>query len=155
MATNDKRSAAYRSWYEINKEKLSARRKQRYQQDKEYREKALSRASDWRANNPTPSRAGEARIKVVNGTEMRCFRITETSQMIGRSDQTIRDWEEKGIIPKPSVEGVHRFYTYPQVVLMRELGEIIDSLRYGQKEVLEAAIEVKSAEIHQLWKSKE
>lgn len=155
MSTNDKPEAdnPFKKWYATHKEALSLKRKKKYQSDPAHREAVKARQADYRASHPTPSRAGEARFKQVNGKTVEVFRIGEVGAMIGRSDQTIRDWEAQEIIPKPTVKSPHRYYTKVQVSLMKGLADLIDVVRHDGNEVLSAAIATKSAEIHKKWKT--
>lgn len=151
MQTEEEKKAKFKEWYEANKGRVSARRKQKYAEDPDYRQSTLDRAAEWRKTNPTPSRSGEARFRVIKGEQVEVFRIAEVSAMIGRSDQTIRDWEAAGTIPKPSIVSAHRYYTLRQVMQLRELCDLIDVARGEGKEVLNAAIKSKSKSIHKLW----
>lgn len=151
MATAPEKTK-YQRWYEANKEELSKRRKALYQNDPEHRAEVKKRQREYRKNHPPESRAGASRFKEINGIQVEVFRIGDACKMIGREEQTIRGWEEKGVIPRPSVEGVHRNYTKNQIVLMRELAQLIDQLRYD-KDALQDAITSKSQEIHQLWEN--
>lgn len=133
---------AFKKWYEKGKDKLSEKRKQRYQTDPEYRAKYLARAAKRRAEFPPPSRAGQPRIREVGGKPQEVFSIGETSQMIGIGPQTIRQWEAAGTIPPPSVEGVHRLYTNTQIKQLKELAQLSHEHRYdraGRDTIIAAA----------------
>jgi DNA-binding transcriptional MerR regulator len=88
---------------------------------------------------------------MVAGNNKEVFRIGKVAEMIGRSDQTIRDWEETGIIPKPIVQSAHRYYTQSQVIMLRELADVISLLRSTSRKDLDSVVAVKSAEIHSKW----
>lgn len=145
----------FKMWYTVNKDKLSEKRKQLYHSDPEYRKKNNETSAKWRKEHPAPSRAGESRFKKYKGATIEVFRITAVAEMIGRSDQTIRGWEADGVIPKPLIESAHRYYTKKQIMLMRELAEIIDLVRYDGRELLNLAIKSKSEEIHKQWADQE
>lgn len=146
---------SFSDWYFDNKERLSIKRKEMYQKNDEYRKANNERSARWRKEHPAPSRAGESRFKKIGEDTVEVFRITAVSQMIGRSDQTIRGWESEGVIPKPLIDSKHRYYTKKQIMLMRELAELIDLVRYEGRELLKTAIQTKSVDIHKQWADKE
>jgi len=144
-------ASSFKSWYSKNKGALSKKRKARYAQDKEYRDAIINHQREYREANPPPSRAGRARFKEIGGKEVEVVRIGKVAASIGRSDQTIRDWELGGIIPEPSIIGSHRYYTLKQVALLKELADLIDFMRATNRKELGAVIKVKSAEIFINW----
>lgn len=141
----------FQKWYKKNSEKLNDKRKKRYATDTSYRQAAIDRQAEYRSRNPPKSRAGESRFKKVGGTAVEAFRIGKAAEIIGRSVQSIRKWEQLGIIPSPVVPSSHRYYTAYQVMLMKELADIIDLARHERGGLLQAAIETKSAEIKSKW----
>lgn len=147
----DKQSQYFRKWYAENKQRLSAARKERYRTDPELRARILARTAEWRKSKAQCPRDVGQKKQPMNGTLVEAYRITEAGKMIGRSDQTIRDWEEKKVIPKPTVERSHRYYTLNQIRLMRDLAEMIDSLRYEGRDVLSSATRGMSQEIYNNW----
>ncbi len=148
----EQKKTPFKKWYEKNAAKLAEARKRRYQNDPEYRDAILKRQQSYRRNHPGASRAGESRLKkTASGQLVETFRIGEVAQMIGRSDQTIRDWEDAKLIPTPTIQSAHRYYTKQQVALMRELAQVIDIARSEGREVLGEAVAQKSREIHQNW----
>lgn len=151
MKAKEGKGTYFSRWYEANKEKLSAERKAKYNNDAEYRQASLQKAAEWRAKNPRVSRVGVPSKRMSNGVLTEVFRITAAGKMIGRSDQTIRDWEDEGIIPPPTVVSAHRFYTRNQIELMKELADLINLVRYQGLEVLQTAMDSKSSDIHSKW----
>lgn len=151
MQTKEEKKAKFREWYATNKAVVNAKRQKKYEEDEAYRLSTLARAAAWREQNPAASRAGASRFKVVKGKEVEAFRITEVGKMIGRSDQTIRDWEARGLIPRPTIESAHRYYTKHQVKLLQELCDIAEVVRGETREVSGEAIASKSKAIHKLW----
>lgn len=151
---NDATKNAFKKWYEKDKDKLSEKRKQRYQTDPEYRAKCLARAAQRRAEFPKPPRAGEARFKEIDGKPREVFRIGEVSQMIGIGLQTIRSWEASGTIPGPSIESAQRLYTGTQIALMRELAALSHQHRYDRENRASVIAEM-SAQVWQKWNQEE
>lgn len=140
----------FHRWYEANKEGFNARRRMRYRSDPEYRDKLVERQREARAKHPRPSQAKDYSIRVVGGSKKKVFRIGYVVEAIGRSEMTIRNWERKGIIPKPSVVSQHRYYTKRQVKLLKELSELLTQVRYNPK-LRDFAIHQKSNEIYGMW----
>lgn len=153
MRPKEGKGSYFSRWYEANKEELSKKRKAKYQKDPEFRQSSLQKAAEWREKNPRASKAGKPSLREVNGVMVEVFRISAVGGMIGRSDQTIRDWEDEGIIPPPTVVSAHRYYTRNQIKLMRELADLISVIRVkGFKlEVLQTAMNSKSSDIHSKW----
>lgn len=145
-----KESKSFKDWYQENKETISSRRKKLYREDPEHREAVKLRQAEYRKTHPPLSRAGRSKFKIINGIKVEVFRIGETSQRVGRDEQTIRGWEDRGLIPAPTAPGVHRNYTEKQIALMKELADLIDNSRYD-KEGLQVAIAAKSIEIKSNW----
>lgn len=151
-ATDEKEpSSGFKSWYALNKDALSQRRKAKYRQDPEHRDAIIDRQREYRKNHPTPSRAGQTSYRLVAGKKQEVFRIGKVAEMIGRTDQTIRDWEASDIIPKPTVQSAHRYYTKNQVKLMGELADLIDLMRKTDRKDLDSVVAGKSEELHQRW----
>ena len=99
----------FKRWYDKNKAKVNKRRKEAYNSDPSIRAAAVERAREYRASHPAPSRAGESRMKSSNGVLVESFRISQVAEAIGRSVQTIRLWEAKGLIPTPTIKSSYRF----------------------------------------------
>lgn len=112
----------FQKWYSNNKGKFNASRKSRYHSDPEYREQAIARAREYRATRRREApETHEPKIIMHNGHEVRVFRIGAVASMIGASTGFIRKMEAMGVIPIPTVESAHRFYTEAQVSLLRDL----------------------------------
>ncbi len=144
-------NSAFKAWYEKNKESLSEQRKRRYEADPEFRDAVLARAAQWRRDNPEKtSRVGQARLKEINGHKVECFRMSEACRRIGCSDQSIRDWEASGLIPKPTLQSAHRYYTARQIELLGDFFKFMTSVRYDKLNRTQL-IARKSSELHDRW----
>lgn len=147
----DEKPTPYQKWYAVNKERLSVRRKQLYNSNPELREKIKERQKRYRESNPSRSKAGQTKVRMIDGKDHVVHRIGEAAVLISRDEQTIRNWEAKGLIPRPSVPGVHRYYTATQISLMCELREVIDDLRYN-KGAFPSALKEQSEKLLTHWK---
>lgn len=140
----------FKKWYDANKAEFNRKRKERYAADPERREQAITRQREYRRNNPTRSRATSTRM--VNGKAREVFRIGAVAEHIGRTEQVLRLWESKNLIPKPTVKSAHRYYTAMQVALLKGLAEVMDEVRY-KPSIREEAISKQSSVVHSLWES--
>lgn len=149
--TTENRRASFSTWYEANKEKLAQKRAEKYRTDPEYRAKALERAARQRSDNPRPKRESESSVRVINGVQREVFRIGSVAQIIGRDEQTIRLWEDRGVIPKPTAPGKHRYYTSHQISLLQMLCGVLGNHRYDSAQI-RAALEQQKQIIFSHWK---
>lgn len=150
--TKPNRKASFDKWYENHKLEFNASRRKKYLEDQELRDTIIRRQREYRIRMGSPYAGIHKRL--VKGAMVDVMRIGDASEYVGRNAGTIRMWEETKVIPLPSVSNAkHRYYTHSQVKLMRELAELIDMLRYTDKEALPLAITKKSSEIHLLWET--
>ncbi|ANO57626.1 hypothetical protein [Vibrio phage vB_VhaS-a] len=103
------------SWYEKNKDTHNRNRRDRYQNDPEYREAIQQRARE-RARERREARKGEEPVitRELNGVNVRVFRHSEVAEMCGVSPRKMKADELKGKIPNMSFEGRNRVYTEAQ-----------------------------------------
>lgn len=109
---------AFARWYAKKKKAFNAERRQRYWEDEEHRQKAIEAARDYRErlaeNRPPPSRE-------YKGQQVQVFTVTELGEHVGRSADTLRAWEAKGLLPKPLFTEHSRLYTEHQLTLVDQL----------------------------------
>lgn len=142
-------AAAYRKWYLAHKTEFNRQRAVKYAEDAAARKKAQDRQKvyrDSKPRNPTPGQ----QFRVIKMKHVEVFRIGPVAEMIGRDEQTIRSWERKGLIPKPIIKSVHRYYTPHQIVLLREFGDLSLLVRWDSK-IRAEAIATKSKQIKAQW----
>lgn len=154
--TEDKKAEAskpkrtFKDWYSANKEQLLAKRRARYSSNPEARALAQQAAKEQRGNNPRTSTAGQPLHKLINGEQVEVYRIGKVAEMVGRTEQVIRNWEKKKWIPEPRVDATHRYYTKNQVKILREFALLIDQVRY-QPAIRTMTINNKSIEVWSSW----
>jgi len=144
----EKRRKSFNDWYKKNKSRFNAERREKYSSDASLREKYVSRQKEYRkkSSNGIPSKTIE-----LNGNQVEVFRIGYASKFVGRPSATIRSWELAGVIPKATASiGKHRYYTKGQLVLIRELADMLNIL-VDDHEARKLAMDTKSKEIHNLW----
>lgn len=144
-------ATSFVTWYAANKGALNAKRKAAYHADPEIREKAKEQQRNYMAANPRKSKAGDPLFKDVNGVQRQVMRVGEAAVHVGRTEQVLRLWERKGLIPKPTVKSTHRYYTMRQITLMQELSQLIDKVRHRPER--ESVLNAKRQEIANLWSS--
>lgn len=132
----------YQKWYKANRETLNKERRSRYHTDPEYRQQVIERQRQYRREAASRSREQRQQEGI--------WRMAETAEQIGRSDQTIRLWEAKGLIPKPTLSGKHRRYTSHQVELMKMLADVLEA-PYDNADAQRKAVAEARDEIHNKW----
>jgi hypothetical protein len=114
-----KKTTAFRHWYAKNKEQLSEKRKQRYAQDPEYRQRALE-ASRRR-------RRGEVTLRTSPDDAPISFR--EAAKRIGVSVSTLSSWRTKQYFPAPMLHGGRLWFAERQVCVLKNLKEKVHGQR--------------------------
>lgn len=147
-------------YYREKREELREKKRKRYQEDEEYRKKALARSKRqyWLKTRPAvleergipgeelaqiePS--GYVEIEVKNEDDRRfgktvkvpVYSSSKVAELLGRSAQTIRIWERRGVLPGPRYRGRDfesfvikgrnpRIYTYDEMKTMEECREML------------------------------
>jgi len=149
MANNDKEKDGtaeevkwtYKEWYERNKESLAERRKNRYHEDKKYRQKVLQQNRDYRAKKAKERKAKpKPKVRIpkhrkpvemeiqVNGHRVntQLVHVGAFARAIGRSVPTIHQWERLGLLPRTpymlqSKSKQERLYTEDMIKVVREV----------------------------------
>jgi len=142
-------AAAYRKWYAKHKAEFNRKRAEKYAADEGLRQAAQRKQQLYRETKPREVASGQ-HFRMVKGHQVEVFRIGSVSEMIGRNEQTIRSWERKGYIPKPTIKSTHRFYTTKQVQLLREFGDLSSLVRWDPQ-IRAVAISKKVKEIKAQW----
>ena len=111
----EKEPWTYKSWYDDNKEELAKRRKDRYKNDPDYKERVLEQNKKHReakkkeaAKKPKPKvRIPRNRKPVMliilldgNPTAKELVHIGAFSRAIGKSIPTVHQWERNGLLPR-------------------------------------------------------
>lgn len=143
----DPQSKAYRRWYERHREEFNARRRERYQQDKEYRMKAIE---NTRKSEPVAPEQAPPLPREIDGKIVYTYRPSAAAAMAGRTYRVLRQWELAGWIPATSFPDPQRLYSAGQVKLLRKLANTIDAFRYKHK-LRRAAVAKVVDEIWSRW----
>lgn len=126
MLTEEQRAernrAGVRKWYKQNREEYNAKRRAKYAEDKELREKARQRAARYREESPVIERK---LYRDLNGSRVQVFSTGQVAQAMNRTPQMLRNWEKEGLIPESVFPDKHRLYTAKQRDMIIGLGETI------------------------------
>lgn len=137
----DEDQAYYKKWYEENGTGLNERRRERYAQDKAYRQSVLERNNESRRRNRRSlieekrAKAAAKKLKAdgawkvhtfiekIDGREVEVtyFTIGALAKILGKGISTVRVWEKNGVFPETphrSPKG-DRIYTLEQVQKIR------------------------------------
>ncbi len=126
------RKEAYKKWYAANKEQFNEDRRKRYKKDKSYRERALENTRTYRRCG-TDKPLEEKMYRKFNDKKVEVFRISKASELVGRSIQTLRQWEAAGVIPYSVFDEGHRLYTKKQIALMKRVVTLYNKYRHNTK----------------------
>lgn len=131
-------SFSFKEWYDQNGERLNQKRKDRYENDLEYRAKVLAtnqasrqKRREEQAKNPKPrvKKTPEERFKPVelevNGKVEKVLTIGALAHTLGCSIQAIRLWEKQSVIPRTKLRSKgktgDRLYTTSMVEQIRRV----------------------------------
>lgn len=130
---------SFKTWYKTNKKSLNKGRRAKYDTDEEYRQRVLQMNRDARARRRVKQKkekdaergATLLRAATVPWKQSgQLFTIGALARSLGRSVQTVRLWEERGLIPPTQhrSEKGDRLYTSEQITraveILREQGKI-------------------------------
>lgn len=142
---SEAQGGTFNSWYEKNKDDYNAKRRERYQRDKGYRRKALKNSRRYRDEGAIGRQNERNMVRVFNGEEVEVFTISAVAEQVGRTAQTIRKWEARGMIPKPVFKSRTRLYTQHQINLLILFAEKFPKMWDDSKEVREMSKQLKHA----------
>lgn len=109
-------SEYFAKWYAENREKLSQRRRDRYQNDAAYREKVLQNSKKSRKSlKEVTEDGGSGRLVGADGVERNCYTIGETASLLDVTRETVVQWEASGLMPQDPFGRSPRCYTAGQV----------------------------------------
>lgn len=124
-----KSAKKFRNWYANNREDFNAKRREKYSQDQDLRNKA--RVNSKRQRDKVSDPSIEPVLRVVSGRTLKVYRAAAAGAMIGRSPETIRTWSRNGWLPTVDDGWTHRTFTKKQIKLMQRLVNVIEKYRYA------------------------
>ena len=120
----------YSEWYAANKERLQEKRRKRYKEDPDYKDRVGKYSKTLRKRKQVEHQnerlaAGKLvptvntwrrLVKAVDGQELELFTIGAVVTATGRTAATLRHWERRGLISGPSFkEGAYRLYSQEEI----------------------------------------
>ena len=118
MNDETKKDTEYKDWYEVKGDEYNKNRKKRYRDDPEYRQQCIDSAREYREKLGKGHVPNMTKEVIFNGELITVYLISYVMRMVGRSRSTILLWEKSGYIPKPTVQGKWRMYTFNQFNLI-------------------------------------
>jgi hypothetical protein len=112
---NDQQETAYQRWYKNHKHELAEKRRERYQNDPEYRQKALDR----KAKQLEKHRALNQRPAGYNHT------LQDMAKHLDVTVWTLREWRKKDYFPEPMKVGRNLLFTDTQLGLLGALQQFL------------------------------
>jgi hypothetical protein len=116
MMTTQKANRGYfGKWYEKNKDVLSAKRKERYQNDPVYRQQQLE--------NRRRQLAKQRGVSPLDPAYTTTF--SEAAEELGITLWRLRNWRNNSYFPEPHSYGKFLYFTDNQVGLLKKLAQFI------------------------------
>lgn len=115
MSSNPSTLTPYQRWYQKNKDILSARRKEQYRTDPDYKLRAIT-------NKRRQSQRNKRVRMVPDGFYLN---LQETADHLGVTVSTLREWGLKEYYPTPVKVGRERWFTQQQVELLESFRDFI------------------------------
>jgi MerR HTH family regulatory protein len=112
------KKSSYQKWYEQNKQELSQKRKQRYSEDAEYRQRAVEASRRYRRGEGTAPPPANAPIS-----------LAEALKRLDVKASTLRDWRRQGWFPQPKRYQGRIWFTEKQLGLLQRVKELFQVYR--------------------------
>ena len=104
--------STFKVWYDKHKEEFSAKRKQKYQEDAEYRAAAMANAK---------ARRDALREDSPPNPEGYDYNFQEAADELGITIWALREWRKKAYFPEPKLYKGSFWFTAFQVNLLQKL----------------------------------
>lgn len=122
----------FQRYYEENKEEINEKRRERYQNDPDYRARSLEASKRYRERKRKKGRVRVARLRAAkeyrtgDGAKIKLYSVGVFATFIGRSAQSLSHWEKRGIMPDTpfrDTRGYRLFSRGMMEVVKREVGQ--------------------------------
>lgn len=122
----------FSKYYEENKEDINERRRKRYDEDPEYKERVLRSSRDYRKRKReehggdrrarTPRYARPTEVETGDGGTIELYSVGFAARLLKRNVQTINHWEAAGVLPSTPYrdERGFRFYTIGMIKAIKD-----------------------------------
>ena len=110
----------FKRWYDKNKEKYNQERKNKYENDEDYRNKQLENNKSYREENKKDDFEFEINGQIVS---VMLYTSNDVAKKLNCSITALRKWEQKGIIPESPLKDDKniRYYTDNFIDLIKEI----------------------------------
>jgi len=135
----------YSDWYRENRARLSAARKRKYRENKEYRNGARKRARNYYIRNKKVMRPKD-RFRIRDADGKNYVTIGRVAKAIGRVVDVVRAYHRRGIIPSTGIVDTRGWRLYTNVQLML----LIKAFKMFDRKELKSLAEV-GAYLHGNW----
>src|SRR5205809_5288976 len=117
------KSSYQQDWYQKNKQQLSVKRKKRYADNSEYRQRAVEASRRRRSGEQTPP------VSPVPPDAPISF--AEALVRLDKKPSTLREWRRMKYFPEPKRHNRALWFTENQVILIGKLKECLR--KYGKR----------------------
>lgn len=127
-AAEEKARKKFGRWYDKNRDDHNAKRRAKYKDSAEVREKARANAKRTRERGP-----GTVSTKAVYVDGTYLYSPSAVAEKIGRSTETLRTWKRNGWVPAHTHGRGRPMYTMAQIRLLRKLARAVEKFRYHKE----------------------
>lgn len=125
----------FRKYYEENRDEINRKRRQRYNNDDDYRDRSLAASKRYREKRRKKGRVRVARLgqarshETGDGGKIQLFSVGVFSSFIGRSAQSLSHWERRGIMPYTPYRDTRGYRLYSRGMMQVVKDEVGDKRR--------------------------
>lgn len=135
----------FTEWYQENREELLAKRRKKYRDDKEYRERQKDRSAAYRKKHRTKKdkkRSGSfVRVLVCRGRVELVWSFSVLAKRLGSCVKTCDGWQRRELLPESPIR-INRTRYYTEHMIRSAVGLYTDG---PSKE--------KAKKLHSIWKA--
>lgn len=88
----------FKDWYDENKKKLNAKKKERYENDPKYKDAARQRVRD-KYNAENRIFEDGSRVVTIDGVEYVAYKLSDAAEMLEINLNTLRGYFQRGYLP--------------------------------------------------------
>jgi len=137
------RSDYYKEWYQKNKERLSEKRKARYETDPAFRQAVLERSANFKK-----MKAAGIDVK----PDVYKYSFSDVAEEFGITLSMLRNWYKNGYFPTPAKYRGQLWFTEHQKELLGQINNYLVKYQVNRvSNVHRSALQSIAALIHALW----
>ncbi len=120
----------FEAYYDENRDDINEKRRQKYANDPEYRDRVLKASRDYRKRQRREPRVRMPRFQkpsthqTGDGGEVQLFSVGAFAAYLNRSVQAINHWERSGILPKTPYRNSRGFRCYTRDMMEIVRGQV-------------------------------